>query len=125
VSRFHEIPAKARKQQRRCKVCTSRFLPRWVEQQTCSRICRIRFTANTQRGSQPRGFVAHVDRRRAERKRQIEAWCQQHWPELSVREIAIFNFAVRLGYNRGYGKGYHRGQRIASLGRARKDRQVA
>jgi hypothetical protein len=36
------------------------------------------------------------------RKREIERICYRRWPELSVREIEIFNFAVRVGYQRGY-----------------------
>lgn len=88
------------------------FRPRWIEQMTCSKPCRILYTANQQRGNQPRGFVANCDARRATRKREIEAICHDRWPELSVREIEIFNFAVQVGYRRGYGKGYHRGRML-------------
>jgi hypothetical protein len=59
------------------------------------------------RGRVPSAFAVEVVKRKAARKREIERTCQRRWPELSVREIEIFNFAVKVGYRRGYAKGYN------------------
>lgn len=88
---------------RTCGVCGGPFTPRFVEQQTCGGRC-----SRSLNGSSPNSLAA-LQRaaigRRAKAKRQIEAKCHARWPEMSVRDIEIFNYAVKLGYNRGYSRG--------------------
>lgn len=91
-----------------CEICKEDYTPKWEEQRTCGGPCARRLAGRQLRGrGVPVGFARAIARRKAARKAEVERECQKRWPELSVREIEIFNYAVKLGYNRGYAKGFH------------------
>lgn len=92
-----------------CPVCAQSYTPRWEEQITCGGRCARVFGGHgckrPKKGELPIAFAQFVEIRRATRKAEVEALCHKRWPELSVREIELFNFARRLGYDQGYQKG--------------------
>lgn len=88
-----------------CEVCGHDYTPRWVEQHTCGGRCARVYGGRKNRGRMPAAFAASAQQRRETRKREVEALCQRRWPELSVREIEIFNFAHLVGYKLGYNRG--------------------
>lgn len=90
-------------EKRTCRVCKHRYRPRWEEQVTCGGTCAKALSA---KGRYPVAFAVEIAKRKAAKKCEIETLCARRWPELSVREIEIFNFAVQVGYDRGYNKGY-------------------
>lgn len=90
---------------RQCPICLQSYTPRWVEQQTCGGRCARVFGGRRNRGRMPSAFAASAQQRREKRKREVETLCHARWPELSVREIEIFNFAHLVGYKLGYNRG--------------------
>lgn len=90
---------------RQCVICREAYTPRYVEQQTCGGRCSRIFGGQHNRGRFPAGFAVAASRRREAKDRAIQATCQERWGDLSAREIEIFEFAVRTGYDRGYNKG--------------------
>lgn len=105
---------------RECLVCHDPFTPRWETQVTCGGRCsRVYGAAGGRRpkkGEIPMPFVKVLERRRTKRRLEIEAICRARWPELSVREIEIFHFARKLGYDQGYQKGLIRQKRQREVG---------
>lgn len=95
------------KSDRACVICKQRFTPSRKLQRACGTPCSRKLAGLFQRGQQPKPFAAEVAKRRVAKRLEIETLCHRRWPELSVREIEIFNFAVRVGYNRGYARGYN------------------
>lgn len=90
---------------RRCPICRVQFQPTRKTQRACGTACSRKLQGLAYVGKQPPAFRAEVARRKIARKRAVEQLCHRQWPELSVREIEIFNFAVAVGYQRGYAKG--------------------
>jgi hypothetical protein len=90
---------------RMCVICHREYQPTRTAQRACGFHCARALTGRTTRGRVPAGLLEVLRKRKAERKRLIERACEKRWPELSVREIEIFNYAVQLGYRRCYQKG--------------------
>jgi hypothetical protein len=58
--------------------------------------------------------MAHAHQGRREKyKRRVQAEVQQQFGSLSVREMALFKMAIRVGYNRGYWGCRHEGRKVA------------
>lgn len=91
--------------ERICEVCKDPYTPRYEEQKTCGGRCSRVWGGRQNRGHMPAAFAASARSRREARKREVEAICRAKWPELSVREIEIFNFAHLVGYRLGYNRG--------------------
>jgi predicted nucleic acid-binding Zn ribbon protein len=98
---------------RTCTVCGDPFTPRYVGQQTCPGRCSRIVGGRKGIARKTENLLRVVAQRRAEGKRRVEALCHQRWPELSVREIEIFNFAVKHGYRIGYRAGLAHQRRAA------------
>lgn len=100
---------------RTCEVCLEPYTPHYQEQRTCGNRCGGRLAGRTPEARRARdiGRRTRWQRDRAARKRQVEARCHHRWPELSVREIEIFNFAKTLGYDIGYQVGLKHQRRRA------------
>ncbi len=91
---------------RRCPICRQDFTPTRKAQQACGVGCARKLAGRTWGANgQPPAFAAALAQRKAARRRATEQLCERRWPELSVREIEIFNFAMQHGYARGYQKG--------------------
>lgn len=101
---------------RRCPICRLKFDPKRAAQRACGFACSRKLAGYTWGMKQPAPFAAELRKRKLARKIAIEQACQRQWPELSVREIEIFNYAVKLGYQRGYQK---------ALAHKKRTRQVA
>lgn len=98
---------------RTCSVCGDPFTPRFVSQWTCPGRCSR--VAGGRKGVEQKtaALMKVVAQRKVEAKRKVEELCHTRWPELSVREIEIFNFAVRYGYKLGYKAGLGHQRRAA------------
>lgn len=88
-----------------CSVCEFPYTPRWEEQQTCGGRCARVCGGRKNKGHWPPAFAAAARRRREAKRQAIRATCRQRWPEMTVREVEIFEFAMRTGYDRGYAMG--------------------
>lgn len=99
---------------RRCcarRGCRVRFAPRRLNHRHCSKRCGALAVAQRQAatGHRPRLKAALAARAKVSRKR-VEAEVGRKYGELSVREIELFNWGRRVGYDQGYNRGYHRGR---------------
>lgn len=92
---------------RQCPICGKGFSPRLKAQRACGPICSRTLAGRTLAKRYPFGSAKAVAALKLASQRRVEAVCHKRWPELSVREIEIFNFAMRHGFNRGYSKGYY------------------
>lgn len=92
---------------RLCVVCETEFTPKHRHQRACQFRCARTLAGRTLK-QRPNAFANANLTRRAAAKRAVETLCRKRWPELSVREIEIFNFACAVGYQRGYCRAYHR-----------------
>lgn len=99
---------------RRCPICPKEFTPTRKAQRACGFVCARKLAGRTWGAKgQPPAFAAALAQRKTARRRAVEQLCSRRWPELSVREIEIFNFAMQHGYARGYQKGYAHRKRQA------------
>lgn len=88
-----------------CPICTQPFRAYHVTRVTCSRrCCRVHLKALMHGRTPVKAVLAHA----AKRRQQIEALATERFGTLTVREIALFNFAAKAGYRRGYQFGKHR-----------------
>lgn len=113
--RRREIP------RRRCWACKRMRQPkRWADFHRpgwcCDRQCASRRVMALMQadGRAQRMNAARKARQVADHKARVQQAVGRQFGELSVREVALFNVAVRIGYDRGYGKAYKRARRAVA-----------
>lgn len=100
----------------RCKYqpCGQLFTPnKYRAQSFCSKRCGILFQALQRKGALPASLVAYNRLKRQRARARVEQSARQVFGVLSDREVNIFNFAAKSGYDHGYNTGYHERARKA------------
>jgi hypothetical protein len=97
---------------RPCPICGDPFTPDRRQLTTprlsppcCSRACLAQWQGQLKRG---RPLVQALRARKRLAKQRAEAAAQAKFGALTSREVALFNYAAEIGYDRGYNAAYHK-----------------
>lgn len=87
-----------------CTRCGKAFKPTYVGRKFCGRRCANRTRSEQLRGRLHPAIAAHIAKRNADVRDMLRA----EFGELSIREIALFKWAWKRAYQRGYNHNYRR-----------------